>query len=105
LTDDSFDDLRNGIADESLPKTFRDAATVFRLLDIPCLWIDSLCIIQTARTDWDEQGSKMHTVYSRAFIVIAADGAANSREGFLRHPKQGHPPLKLPLCPGESPNC
>ena len=101
LTDDNLDDLKDGISWESLPKTFQDAVEVCRLLDIRYLWIDSLCIIQTSKLDWDEQGSKMHTVYSQALLVIAADGAANSEEGFLRHPKRNHPSLKLPFCPGK----
>lgn len=101
LTNDNLHDLKNGIAWESLPKTFQDAIDVCRLLDIRYLWIDSLCIIQTSKLDWDEQGSKMHTVYSQALLVIAADGAANSEEGFLRHPKRNHPSLKLPFCPGK----
>lgn len=30
----------------SLPQTFKDAVLVTRALEVPYLWIDSLCIIQ-----------------------------------------------------------
>ena len=45
----------------------------------------------------------MHAFYSQAFLVIAADGARNSEEGFLRHPKRNHPSLTLHVSPGETP--
>lgn len=35
-----------GIEWEELPKTFKDAVTVARALEVDYLWIDSLCIIQ-----------------------------------------------------------
>lgn len=35
-----------GIEWEELPKTFQDAVTVARALEVDYLWIDSLCIIQ-----------------------------------------------------------
>jgi hypothetical protein len=36
-----------------LPKSFRDALIATRSLDIPYIWIDSLCIIQDSREDWE----------------------------------------------------
>lgn len=84
LTAGNFAQLQGGISIENFPKTFQDAVSVCRLLDIPFLWIDSLCIMQDSASDWDEQGSKMHAVYSNAFLVIAADAAPNSTTGFLK---------------------
>lgn len=36
----------HGIEWEALPKTFKDAVTVTRALEVRYLWIDSLCIVQ-----------------------------------------------------------
>ena len=102
LTNDNIGELTSGVSFDSLPKTFQDAVEVCRLLDIPYLWIDSLCIIQTSKADWEVQGSKMHMVYSQAFLVIAADGARDSREGFLRHPNREVPSLTIPFTPSST---
>lgn len=42
---------------ESLPKTFREAVLTCRKLEIPYLWIDSLCIIQDNKGDWEYHSS------------------------------------------------
>lgn len=39
------------------------------------LWIDSLCIIQKDKTDWENESAKMAGVYQSAYLVIAASGA------------------------------
>ncbi len=98
LTDSNIAQLQKGVALELFPRTFRHAIEVCRSLDISYLWIDSLCIIQTSKADWDVQGSKMAEVYSRCFCVIAADGAQNCAEGFLRSPRRNLKSMKIP-CP------
>jgi hypothetical protein len=55
-----------GIAWSSLPKTFQDAATVCRAVDIPYLWIDSLCILQDSRSDWERESACMRNIYEGA---------------------------------------
>lgn len=71
-----------------LPRTFRDAITVTRKLNIQYLWIDSLCIIQDSPDDWEREAAKMGTVYRNSLVCIAADGALNSHEGCFI---EGHP--------------
>jgi hypothetical protein len=44
-----------GIPLADLPKTFREAVITCRVLRIPYLWIDSICIIQHSPTDWQIQ--------------------------------------------------
>jgi hypothetical protein len=46
----------------TLPKTFREAIMVCRKLEIPYLWIDSLCIIQDSKEDWEFHSSGMFLV-------------------------------------------
>lgn len=70
-----------GIELDSLPKTFRDAIMVTRALDLQYIWIDSLCIIQDSRQDWNDQAPQMHRIYDNAVLTIAADGAVNGTVG------------------------
>ena len=69
------------ISVSSLPKTFRDAVAITKLLNLRYLWIDSLCIIQDDRNDWSMEAPRMGSIYSRAYLVIAASGARDSSEG------------------------
>lgn len=80
-TRDTINDHLNGIQFKTLPKTFQDAVVVTRQLGIRYLWIDSLCIIQGDKDDWTEESAKMSAVYQNAYLVIAASGAANPKEG------------------------
>lgn len=66
------------------PPTFRDALLTCRRLNIPYLWIDSVCIIQDDTADWEAEAPKMGQVYHNAFLTIAAASAADSAAGFLR---------------------
>ncbi|KAL4778822.1 hypothetical protein BJX76DRAFT_362365 [Aspergillus varians] len=83
-----------------MPLTFMDAVEVCRCLGIEFLWVDSLCIMQDSENDWLTQSGKMCEYYSNSWITIAADGAADSTQGFLRDQKR-----KLNVrrfeCPGE----
>jgi hypothetical protein len=72
-----------GIPLADLPKTFREAVIICRVLAIPYLWIDSICIIQDSPTDWQIQSSKMHSIYHDSAITLAALDAANSSQGLF----------------------
>ncbi|CVL02562.1 uncharacterized protein FMAN_00066 [Fusarium mangiferae] len=87
----------SGILVADLPKTFRDAVAVSRYLDIPYLWIDSLCIIQGDTEDWVRESSRMTNVYSNAYLVIAANQASDSAGGcFHIRPSRVSANLALP---------
>ena len=77
-----------GIEFDQLPKSFQDAVTIARKIDVQYLWIDSLCIIQDDRADWEKESQKMAQVFSSAYCTISATSAKNSHEGFLSFPKQ-----------------
>ncbi|KAH8886378.1 HET-domain-containing protein, partial [Thozetella sp. PMI_491] len=70
-----------GISLSQLPKTFRDAVAIARLVKLRYLWIDSLCIIQDDLEDWTKEAPCMGQLYNRAHLVIAASGARDSSEG------------------------
>ena len=68
---------------ERLPKTFREAVLLARQLDLQYIWIDSLCIIQDSKADWDAESAKMAKVYAGAAVTIAATSAKDGREGLF----------------------
>ncbi|KAI8656189.1 HET domain-containing protein [Fusarium keratoplasticum] len=71
----------SGIPLAILPKTFGDAVTLTRNLGLRYLWIDSLCIIQDSREDWQIEFSKMADIYHNSFLTIAAISSPDSRGG------------------------
>ncbi|KAK0666943.1 heterokaryon incompatibility protein-domain-containing protein [Cercophora samala] len=81
MTADTLHEFQTEIPWNKLSKTFKDAVTITRRLGIRYLWIDSLCIIQGDAQDWAVEASKMTTVYSDAFFVVAASGAADGDGG------------------------
>ena len=64
-----------------LPKTFQDAIFVTHVLGFRYLWIDSLCIVQDSKEDWDIESSRMQDVYACAIFNISADAALDSTSG------------------------
>jgi hypothetical protein len=78
LTTISFQRLEKGIAISELGQTFQDAIFTARSLGIQLLWIDSLCIFQDSREDWQREAPLMSHVYRDAILNIAASFAADS---------------------------
>ncbi|KAM0813974.1 putative HET-domain-containing protein [Seiridium cardinale] len=83
LTRKSYEEFQRNISFDCLPKTFQDAVTTTRDLDLRYLWIDSLCILQDSIQDWEEQCAEMKRIYKDAFITIAGAAASNCESGFL----------------------
>ncbi|KAK0721093.1 heterokaryon incompatibility protein-domain-containing protein [Lasiosphaeris hirsuta] len=79
----------------TLPKTFQDAVTFSRRLDVRYLWIDSLCIIQDSSSDWRLESSKMAGIYGNALLSLAATLGVNSHSGFLSKREDGVGPIPI----------
>lgn len=62
-------------------KTFVDAIEISRQLQIPYIWIDSLCIVQDSKDDWQHECPQMCNVYKRSYCNIAATSAIDDTEG------------------------
>jgi hypothetical protein len=43
--------------------------------------IDSVCIIQDSREDWEKEAAQVASVYSNAYCTIAASSSSNGSEG------------------------
>jgi hypothetical protein len=91
LTNDTLKDFQKGIALSSLPLTFRQAIKFARRLSpsIRYIWIDSLCIIQDDKDDWDYESVQMYSVYRNSYCNISATAASDSSQGlhFARNPQ------------------
>ncbi|KAF1954676.1 HET-domain-containing protein [Byssothecium circinans] len=84
LTSTSYPDLKSGIRISLLSKTFQDAIAVTRALGYAFIWIDSLCIIQDSKDDWNHEAPQMQSVYRGAVLNIAATASANGDGGLFR---------------------
>lgn len=71
-----------------LPATFQHAITITRNIGQRYIWIDSLCIIQGAGGDFDQEAPKMETIFSSAYCVLSASSSYGQYDGFLMKPKQ-----------------
>jgi hypothetical protein len=88
LKKDNLSSFQQRIPPDALTKTFRDAIDICRYLDIPYLWIDSLCIIQDSAEDWAKQSALMAHIYGECDLNIAATSAEDGNVGcFLDRPK------------------
>ncbi|KAK9794416.1 hypothetical protein SCARD494_05486 [Seiridium cardinale] len=67
-----------------LPKTFKDAVRCTRELGVQYLWIDSICIVQDDKKDWQAESQKMETVFSSAYCTIAASSSQSSIDGIFK---------------------
>lgn len=79
----NIDDWKRNIPWNKLHRTFREAIAMARKLGIRYLWIDSLCIIQDDSKDWQIEAAKMGSIYSRAYLVIAATGSGDGNGGIF----------------------
>ena len=67
-----------------LPKTFLETIDIVRRLGIRYLWIDTLCIVQDDKEDWERESAQMCLIYQNAFLTIAASAAENCHGGLIQ---------------------
>ncbi|KAI1378917.1 heterokaryon incompatibility protein-domain-containing protein [Hypoxylon crocopeplum] len=77
--------LMQGFSLTQLPAAVRDAAQITRKLGLQYLWVDSLCIMQDSKTDWEEQSAKMCSIYEQAYLTIVASSAGSADVSFVNH--------------------
>ncbi|KAK4176541.1 heterokaryon incompatibility protein-domain-containing protein [Triangularia setosa] len=77
--------MRHYITESTLPLNFRHAIAITRQLEIPYLWIDSLCILQDSPADWAAESPTMGQVFTHAYCVLAATASSDSTGGCFRH--------------------
>jgi hypothetical protein len=92
----NLDTLRANIDIAELPNTYREAIAICIGLGLRYIWIDSLCIIQDSRDDWQREALTMKDVYQNSVLNIAAAASAESTQpSFLRRDVQKIRPLEV----------
>ncbi|KLO89367.1 tol protein [Fusarium fujikuroi] len=82
-TRSTLQERKDGILVASLPKTHQDAIQITQILGVRYLWIDSLCICQGDKEDWERESAKMLSVYANSYLTIAASSGKDSHEGLF----------------------
>ncbi|KAK0634122.1 heterokaryon incompatibility protein-domain-containing protein [Immersiella caudata] len=77
-----------------LTQTFRDAVATTERLGYTHIWIDSLCIIQDSKADWEAEAAVMGEVYANCDLMLSADGASNGSIGLFRSAQISSRPWK-----------
>jgi hypothetical protein len=80
----NLEERKKRISMNELSSNLRDAVIVTRQLEFQYLWIDSLCIIQDSRADWETEASRMAQVYNRSTLTLSAARIASPDHGFLQ---------------------
>ncbi|KAI8652515.1 HET domain-containing protein [Fusarium keratoplasticum] len=80
-----------------MPLTLRDAIRTCRELNLPYLWIDSMCIIQDDEDDKAREINKMPEVYQGALVTLSASCSTTCHGGFLHDRLHPAPGVALPM--------
>lgn len=83
LTRARLEAFSRSVTENELCKTFQDAIAITRRLGFEYIWIDSLCIIQDDKEDWNHESTSMSQVYGNSSLNIAAASAWDGRDGCL----------------------
>ena len=83
LTTANYAQFTTGLNMEILPPTIRDAVAIARILSIPYLWVDALCIIQDFEEDKAREIAKMKEFYSSSVLTIVAAASESVYAGFI----------------------
>lgn len=81
---------------EDLPLTFQHAVKITAMLGFRYLWIDSICIIQGDKDDWQRECAQMAQTYECSTVTIAGP-ASSSAEGGLIHVRPVRPSCEVPI--------
>jgi hypothetical protein len=83
LRNANLSEFKESMLVSSLPQTFQDVIHFARLLstDIRYIWIDSLCILQDDKVDWEVESVQMHKVYRNSYCNFSATAATDSDPG------------------------
>ena len=81
---------------QELPLTFQHAIAITRKLGYQYLWIDSLCIVQDSKEDWEAESLHMKRVYNMSTLTIGAARGADSHAGcFVTRQPLAHFPCRI----------
>jgi len=84
LTCSTTQEFYRGMPFSILPQTYKDTVKIARRFSVRYIWIDSLCIFQDSREDWERESSTMRDVYANSACNIAATASTNPEGGLFR---------------------
>lgn len=79
----NISDMLQQITEDGLPVMFRQAIQLAQSLNIPYIWIDSLCIAQDWPEDWEAESERMCLYYENASLNIAPASSDNPYVPFI----------------------
>ncbi|KAG6357544.1 hypothetical protein INS49_013421 [Diaporthe citri] len=99
LTTENLSALEKGQPVAMLRLIFREALVVAQRMNIPYIWIDSLCIIQAGDdfADWRRESTTMAEVYSNSRCNISADWGDDDHGLFFERDPPYDRPCSLQL--------
>ncbi|KAK7416804.1 hypothetical protein QQX98_004997 [Neonectria punicea] len=92
---ENLDQHKTEIPWSTLSTTFQDAIDFACRIGVEFIWIDSLCIIQDSKADWESEAVKMASYYSNADLTIAASAAKDGSVGLFPKRPETDEALKL----------
>lgn len=84
LLNNNLVSLSEALPFSELPITIKNAIRITQQLQIPILWVDSLCIIQDSKEDKRKEIRNMKNIYGKSHITLVASSAATCEIGFLQ---------------------
>ncbi|KAK5163373.1 uncharacterized protein LTR77_010746 [Saxophila tyrrhenica] len=72
LTSNTMESFAVEIPLNVLPQTLHDAFMWTRRLGEAYIWIDSMCIVQDSKEDWEREASRMASIYGCAKMTLVA---------------------------------
>jgi len=92
----------SGFSLDDLDGTIKHAVELTRLLRVPYLWVDALCIVQDDENDRTQEIAIMGNVYEQALATVVVEATACASQGFLKFYNNRNT-WKLPyLCPDKT---
>lgn len=76
-----------------MPRTYRDAVLLTRAVGIQYIWIDSLCIVQDDKEDWEKESNTMARIYRNACFTLCAL-VDSCDDGFLHREPSARIPFR-----------
>lgn len=83
-TQQNMAQMQKGVSISSLCLAIQDAISITRYLDIPYLWVDALCILQTKdnASQWASELETMGLIYAQAYVTLAAAATDDCGKSF-----------------------
>ena len=81
LLKDNLDAMKRDIPWPALSKTFQDAIFLTWRLGFRYIWIDSLCILQDSKDDWEYHAASMAKIYTNSQLTISASAGQDGAHG------------------------